>query len=893
MLELRKAKSLLRRIQDEPEAFSDADILELEVLLADFMPRPHLTYREFAAIADPDYQWWWHNGVMADRFEDLMYGRVENLMVSCPVRHSKSRTMSEIGTAYYLYKYPFRRVGLSSATDDLAVVLSMNAQGYYAKVVATVLGEKFPKQSAHRWETGLGGYLWATGVGGQATGLGGHCFPGETLVHTAEGQVPIADLVYRPATARPLVLSFDHATQSPCWRRISAVSSRVADGLVEISTVNGHTIRCTHDHPIYVPGRGYVPAALLRPHDPLSVVRAPETSPSQDVRGLLRGQPPSAGPAGLRAMPAAVSPHALRGDEGAAPGLDGNLLLLRVLVRRACGEERTKLPPVRCADAGATRAPLLQCRVPSVGAAETAPGVPTLPRDVPAEWLPPTALLATVCRRHPFTADDGGRELPFPIGDQLRRVVPPHATAHPRAGWRALSGVLGAAAPTAWASEPDALNVGDPPYRRATDQQQTGEPGDALRDVSCGTPQVEADAVAVVCELRAERVRVYDLEVEGTHNFFAGSVLAHNCLISDDPIKNSAEAESQVVRIGRVKWFESTWFTRAEPNCRRLVIGARFHEEDPLGWILNQNKLGGEHARRWHIINFELLRSDDPYEVPNRCTLEPDPRPVWNGRTDHEAAALCPARMPLREILAIKAVTSAYYWNAIYQGRPKPVEGILFKVEWFQPVGAMPAEVVERVWFFDLAGSDDTKNNETTDNDYTVGIRMSKDRQGIYYIEDMARFRLRPGGRNARIRVRMDEDASRFGSPHEFRVGFEAEAGVEGDDRTRALTSALAGYRVSSWRPRRSKVSRAMTGDTVFAESLLSQAETGNLRLVAGDWNAAFLNEFRAFPYGIHDDIVDATVGAFEMLAASNRPDFGGVQVVAGEKSVSAPLVFG
>jgi phage terminase large subunit-like protein len=36
--------------------------------------------------------------------------------------------------------------------------------------------------------------------------------------------------------------------------------------------------------------------------------------------------------------------------------------------------------------------------------------------------------------------------------------------------------------------------------------------------------------------------------------------------------------------------------------------------------------------------------------------------------------------------------------------------------------------------------------------------------------------------------------------------------------------------------------------------------------LLKADWNLAFITELRYFPFGTHDDIVDASSGAFSKL---------------------------
>jgi len=40
--------------------------------------------------------------------------------------------------------------------------------------------------------------------------------------------------------------------------------------------------------------------------------------------------------------------------------------------------------------------------------------------------------------------------------------------------------------------------------------------------------------------------------------------------------------------------------------------------------------------------------------------------------------------------------------------------------------------------------------------------------------------------------------------------------------------------------------------------------------LVSGRWTANYLDELASFPYGAHDDMVDATSGAFHELVTGN-----------------------
>jgi len=54
------------------------------------------------------------------------------------------------------------------------------------------------------------------------------------------------------------------------------------------------------------------------------------------------------------------------------------------------------------------------------------------------------------------------------------------------------------------------------------------------------------------------------------------------------------------------------------------------------------------------------------------------------------------------------------------------------------------------------------------------------------------------------------------------------------------------------------------------ATPVSSAAEGGNVKLINGAWINAFLDEFEAFPQGMHDDQVDAVSGAFQQLHKSS-----------------------
>ena len=60
----------------------------------------------------------------------------------------------------------------------------------------------------------------------------------------------------------------------------------------------------------------------------------------------------------------------------------------------------------------------------------------------------------------------------------------------------------------------------------------------------------------------------------------------------------------------------------------------------------------------------------------------------------------------------------------------------------------------------------------------------------------------------------------------------------------------------------------------IRANPLSSAAEQGNVCVFQAPWNSDFFDEFEMFPEGAHDDIVDASSGAFNKL--TEYPPLGG-----------------
>lgn len=183
----------------------------------------------------------------------------------------------------------------------------------------------------------------------------------------------------------------------------------------------------------------------------------------------------------------------------------------------------------------------------------------------------------------------------------------------------------------------------------------------------------------------------------------------------------------------------------------------------------------------------------------------------------------------------------------------RPAAGLVFNRGWFEIVEACPRIVKRRVRYWDKAGT-------AGGGDWSVGTRESEDQRGVIYIEDVVRGQWGAGEREKTIKETADSDA-RLGP---CLIGQEQEPGSGGKDSAlHTVTTTLKGHAIFSDRP---------SGQLLWrAQPLAAQAQVGNVRLVRGPWNEAWLREMHAFdgtPKCIDDQVASAA-GGFNMLMRS------------------------
>jgi len=117
-----------------------------------------------------------HHAIMADAFERVANGELKRLIVNMPPRHTKSEFASYLFPAWFLGRYPEKKIIQTAHTAELAVgfgrkVRNLINQDDFQQVFPGISLSSDSK-AAGRWNTNKRGDYFAIGVGGAVTGKG-------------------------------------------------------------------------------------------------------------------------------------------------------------------------------------------------------------------------------------------------------------------------------------------------------------------------------------------------------------------------------------------------------------------------------------------------------------------------------------------------------------------------------------------------------------------------------------------------------------------------------------------------------------------------------------------------------------------------------------------------
>jgi len=133
-------------------------------------------FMDFVHKVWPDFIDGAHHSEMAEAFERVANGEVKRIIINMPPRHTKSEFASYLLPAWFLGKFPKKKVIQTSHTAELAVgfgrkVRNLVDSDVYKSIFPGV-GLQSDSKAAGRWATNKGGDYFAIGVGGAVTGKG-------------------------------------------------------------------------------------------------------------------------------------------------------------------------------------------------------------------------------------------------------------------------------------------------------------------------------------------------------------------------------------------------------------------------------------------------------------------------------------------------------------------------------------------------------------------------------------------------------------------------------------------------------------------------------------------------------------------------------------------------
>lgn len=320
-------------------------------------------------------------------------------------------------------------------------------------------------------------------------------------------------------------------------------------------------------------------------------------------------------------------------------------------------------------------------------------------------------------------------------------------------------------------------------------------------------------------------------------------------IIIDDPTK-AEEAKSEIIRDGVNSWMQSTVSTRINRDPAIVVIMQRLHEEDLTGFLLQKG--GWTHVlfpMRYHI---PVEQEDGTWRNGWDCPCHRTNADILDQRIE-EGELLWPEKFPEQKVYEdLELIMGPIEASGQLDQRPSPEGGTLIQRDWFEIVDSVPAGAIKcRGW--DTADTD-IKTKKAKKADWTTGTLVAR-HKGTFYIEHNIRVKTNPAGVDNLILSTAVSDGKRV----KIREGSGS-----GKATTDARLQSLAGWDYDTQPETEPKPERA--------KPFRQQAQGGNVKIVRGDWNNAYLDVVCSFPVGKHDDDVDSTVNAFNALCDKPKP---------------------
>lgn len=312
-------------------------------------------------------------------------------------------------------------------------------------------------------------------------------------------------------------------------------------------------------------------------------------------------------------------------------------------------------------------------------------------------------------------------------------------------------------------------------------------------------------------------------------------------MIIDDPIKNMKEAMSQLIRDNIWDEWEATLSTRLHDGASVIVIMTRWHEDDLIGRLLERS------PRDWIRLRLPAI-AEDENDLLGREFGEP----------------LCPELgFGVEWAEQKKLEVGSRTWAALYQQRPSPAGGNIFKREWMRYYvrteqqkrdwGLSDDVVVLPIHFDKVAQSWDCSFKDSSTSDFVAGGVWAR-KGANFYLLDVDHRRMGFSETIKAIRTMSDKWPQARSKYIEDKANGPAVIDM--------LKDEISG--IIPVDPDGGKEARANAVSPLF--------EAGNVFLPHPNlhkWSEDIVEELVSFPNAAHDDLVDMTTQALNQMYTS------------------------
>lgn len=782
-----------QKLLAQVSAYKEA--VEREKAQADFMA--------FVKMMWPSFIHGRHHALMAKELEAIANGQNKRLIIALPPRHTKSQFASYLFPAWFLGKYPDKKIIQASNTAELAVgfgrqVRNLVGSDIYKKVFPGV-DLRSDSKAAGRWSTNMGGEYFAVGVGGTMTGKGADCAYFLAEVLTERGVLPaykvlVGDKVWTEHGFKPVIAKMETVHED----------THIIDGEMKVSA----------NHPIFVFSKGWVLAQDIVPGDILYTLNW-----FDNMRVVYNSWCRHAKSA-LKKRPVLLSSLSRVFDLGrnAAKVFESKSAQLRELWRSWHQSLRT----MEFVQKLHRRYGASSVAFAHVG--QDRPKWELFARELPVGRRNHATKQQTNVRKDYSVR---GNLNASTVGEKNRSVAKSDKTPYRFNGHEARGSTHGSTHELETKKGyQESLGWFRNLYVRiiGSGTQSPSKLGQHLERIKWKSQNCIGIPLGIrrVITKEVERQkfdRFINFTVADTHTFVCHNRLTHNCLIIDDPHSEGEAKLAQgdpTVFDGVYEWYTSGPRQRLQPNGSIVIVATRWSDKDLTGKVLRNS------------------RNEDEWKVIELPAILPSGNPLW------------PEFWSLEELLALKEELPPYKWNAQYQQTPTGEAGAIVKREWWKRWDRdrpPPCEFIIQSW--------DTAFTKSERADYSACTTW-----GVFHLNE--------DPTNVNI-ILLDAFKDKWEFPELKQEAFRSwkewqpdafiiEAKAAGAPLVHELRRM--GIPVSEYTPSRGndKFARLNSVTDLFASGKVWAPDT--------KWADDVIEEMARFPNAEHDDLLDSSVQA-------------------------------